>query len=297
MKVFRFLKRGIRDAFKSVFRNFSLSLAAIACTTITLILVSVAIIITYNVKNVSKNLESELTIVVYLKRDTSSEQIDMLKNSFMKIDNVEDVTYKDADEWKLDMKEFSETYKAALDYLEENPLLDAFIVKVKDVKDLSGTAKSIRNYAEVESADYGEGMAETIVRALSVVQKITIAIVIALIFVTAFLINNTIKLTIFSRKSEIEIMRLVGASNITIRLPFVFEGFILGFIGSIIPILTTIYGYILLYDHFKGFILTPLLTLIKPLNFVLYVSLAVLALGCIIGMFGSYRAVRKHLKI
>ena len=297
MKIFRFLRRGIRDAFKSVFRNFSLSLAAIACTTITLILVSVAIIITYNVKNISSNLEKELTIVVYLQKDTPDDQIEVLQDSFLSISNVEDVTFKDADEWKLDMKEFSDTYKAALDYLDENPLLDAFIVKVKDVTDLNGTTKTIRDFPYVESADYGEGMAETIVIALNVVQKVTIAIVFALIFVTAFLINNTIKLTIFSRRSEIEIMRLVGASNTAIRLPFVFEGFILGLIGSIIPILATIYGYIFLYDHFKGYILTPLLTLIKPLNFALYVSLAILVLGCAIGMIGSYRAVRKHLKI
>lgn len=297
MKAFRFIKRGIRDAFKSVIRNFSLSIAAIACTIITLILVAVSIIVTYNVKNISTNLEKELTIVVYLKKNTPDNKIEELKGSFMGINNVENVEFKDADEWKLDMKEFSETYSAALDYLDENPLLDAFIVKVKDVSDLKETTNKIRTYEYVESADYGEGMAETIVSALNIVQKITIIIVFALLFVTAFLISNTIKLTIFSRKSEIEIMRLVGASNIAIKLPFIFEGFILGLIGSIIPVLATIYGYVLIYDHFKGFILTPLITLIKPFNFVIYVSLVVMLIGSVIGMFGSYRAVRKHLKI
>ena len=297
MKAFRFIKRGIRDAFKSVIRNFSLSIAAIACTIITLILVAVSIIVTYNVKNISTNLEKELTIVVYLKKNTPDNKIEELKGSFMNINNVESVEFKDADEWKLDMKEFSETYSAALDYLDENPLLDAFIVKVKDVSDLKETTNKIRTYENIESADYGEGMAETIVSALNIVQKITIIIVFALLFVTAFLISNTIKLTIFSRKSEIEIMRLVGASNIAIKLPFIFEGFILGLIGSIVPVLATIYGYVLIYDHFKGFILTPLITLIKPFNFVIYVSLVVILIGSVIGMFGSYRAVRKHLKI
>ena len=297
MKPFRFLGRSIRDALKSVLRNFSLSIAAIACTMITLILVSVSVIVTYNVKNISRNLEKELTIVVYLHRGTPDERIEYLEAAFLQIENVEEVTFKDADEWKLDMKEFSETYKAALDYLEENPLLDAFVVKVKDVSDLKGTTEVIRTYEDVESADYGEGMAETIVSALNIVQKITIMIVIGLIFVTAFLISNTIKLTIFSRKSEIEIMRLVGASNTAIKMPFIFEGFILGLIGSIIPVLATIYGYMVLFEHFNGYILTPLLTLIKPFNFVLQVSIFIMLLGSIIGMIGSYRAVRKHLKI
>lgn len=297
MKMFRYLKRGLRDSFKSVFRNFSLSVAAVACSTITLILVAVSIIVSYNVDSITKTLESELTIVVYLKKDVPDEQVENLKSSFVKMKNVEEVEFKDNDEWKLEMKEYSETYSTTLDYLEENPLLDSFIVKVKDVNYLKETTDAIREFEYVESANYGEGMAENLISAFGVIEKVTIFIVLALVFVTAFLISNTIKLTIFSRRNEIEIMRLVGTSNSTIKLPFVFEGFILGFLGSIIPILITIYGYVLLYDHFNGYILSPIITLVKPFNFVIYVSLILLVIGCVIGMIGSYRAVRKYLKI
>ncbi len=297
MKMFRYLKRGLRDSFKSVFRNFSLSVAAVACSTITLILVAVSIIVSYNVDSITKTLESELTIVVYLKKDVPDEQIENLKSSFVKMKNVEEVEFKDNDEWKLEMKEYSETYSTTLDYLEENPLLDSFIVKVKDVNYLKETTDAIREFEYVESANYGEGMAENLISAFGIIEKITIFIVFALVFVTAFLISNTIKLTIFSRRNEIEIMRLVGTSNTTIKLPFVFEGFILGFLGSIIPILITIYGYVLLYDHFNGYILSPIITLVKPFNFVIYVSVILLVIGCVIGMIGSYRAVRKYLKI
>ena len=297
MKMFRYLKRGLRDSFKSVFRNFSLSVAAVACSTITLILVAVSIIVSYNVDSITKTLESELTIVVYLKKDVPDEQIENLKSSFVKMKNVEEVEFKDNDEWKLEMKEYSETYSTTLDYLEENPLLDSFIVKVKDVNYLKETTDAIREFEYVESANYGEGMAENLISAFGVIEKVPIFIVLALVFVTAFLISNTIKLTIFSRRNEIEIMRLVGTSNSTIKLPFVFEGFILGFLGSIIPILITIYGYVLLYDHFNGYILSPIITLVKPFNFVIYVSLILLVIGCVIGMIGSYRAVRKYLKI
>ena len=297
MKMFRYLKRGLRDSFKSVFRNFSLSVAAVACSTITLILVAVSIIVSYNVDSITKTLESELTIVVYLKKDVPDEQIENLKSSFVKMKNVEEVEFKDNDEWKLEMKEYSETYSTTLDYLEENPLLDSFIVKVKDVNYLKETTDAIREFEYVESANYGEGMAENLISAFGVIEKVTIFIVLALVFVTAFLISNTIKLTIFSRRNEIEIMRLVGTSYSTIKLPFVFEGFILGFLGSIIPILITIYGYVLLYDHFNGYILSPIITLVKPFNFVIYVSLILLVIGCVIGMIGSYRAVRKYLKI
>ena len=140
-------------------------------------------------------------------------------------------------------------------------------------------------------------MVENIVGAFDIISKGTIFIVVALILVTAFLISNTIKLTIFSRKSEIEIMRLVGASNTAIKLPFIFEGFILGILGSIIPIILTIYGYNLLYDKLGGHVFSNIIVLVKPFNFVFYVALILLAVGSVVGMFGSYRAVRKYLKI
>lgn len=297
MKAIRILTRGIRDAFKSVFRNFSLSTAAITCSSITLILVAVAMIISYNVKSITKNLEKELTIVVYLKEDTSEEEIETLRNELKKMPNVEDHSYKSKEAWKLEMKEYSDTFSQALEFLDTNPLLDSITVIVKDVNNLKETTEQIRKYPYVSSADYGEGMAENLVSIFNVVEKVTILIVIALILVTAFLIGNTIKLTIFSRRGEIDIMRLVGASNISIRLPFLFEGLILGILGSILPILITIYGYVLLFDHFNGYLFTQMIRLVEPFNFILYVSASLLIIGAVIGMFGSYRAVRRYLKI
>ena len=297
MKIIRLFGRGIRDSFKSVFRNFSLSTAAIACSSITLILVAISLILSYNVKNITKDLEHELTIVTYVKKETTEEQKNELKASLEKMPNVDSYVFKSKEEWKLEMKNSSETLNTTLEYLDENPLLDSFIIKVKDVKHLKETSAEILKNEFVSSADYGEGMAENLIAAFEVIEKVTIIIVIALILVTAFLISNTIRLTIFSRRSEIEIMRLVGASNLTIRIPFIFEGLILGFLGSIIPIVVTIYGYVIIYDHFNGYIFTQLIQLVKPFNFILYVSFILIIIGCIIGMFGSYRAVRQYLKI
>lgn len=297
MKAIRILGRGIRDSIKSVFRNFSLSTAAIACSSITLILVAVAMILSYNVKNITKDLEHELTIVVYLNKETTEEQQQELKSSLDKMSNIDSYTFKSKDEWRLEMKNSSETLNKTLEYLTENPLLDSFIINVKDAKHLKETSTEILKHEFVSSADYGEGMTENLVASFEVIEKVTIIIVIALILVTAFLISNTIKLTIFSRKSEIEIMRLVGASNTTIKLPFIFEGLILGILGSLIPIVVSIYGYVIIYDHFNGHIFTNLIKLVKPFNFILYVSLLLVIIGSVIGMFGSYRAVRKYLKI
>lgn len=297
MRAFRILSRSIRDSFKSVGRNFSLSMAAITCSTITLILVAISIILSYNVREITNSLERELTITTYVNKEATESDIDALKKELEEMSEVDEYSFKSKEEWKAEMKNESDALNSTLDYFEVNPLLDSFIIKVKNVNDLKNVTEKIRSYEFVASAEYGEGMVENIVGAFDIISRGTIIIVVALVLVTAFLISNTIKLTIFSRKTEIEIMRLVGASNATIKLPFIFEGFILGVLGSIIPVVVTIYGYILLYDRLGGHVFSNMITLVTPFNFVFYVSFILLVVGSFVGMFGSYRAVRRHLKI
>ena len=297
VKAFRIFVRSIRDSFKSVFRNFSLSIASILCTTITLVLVAIAIIISANINHITKDLEEELTIVVYADADTTDERLEEMEKEINNISTVAEVTAKSKEEWRIEMQGYSDTLNTTLDYLEENPLLDSFIVTVENVDDLRPTALEIRDIENVESANYGEGMVEDIISVFDIVQTVTIVMVIALIVVTAFLISNTIKLTIFSRRSEIEIMRLVGSSNTSIKLPFVFEGFLLGVLGSIIPIIVMIYGYVIMYEQVSSSSSFSIIELVRPMPFVLITSLILLLIGSVVGMFGSARAVRKYLKI
>jgi len=297
MRAFRIFFRSIRDALKSVVRNFSLSFASIMCTTITLILVAVAVVAAANVNNATRLIEDELTIVTYLKKDVTEEQIENIKSEISSYKNIEEVTFKSKDEWKLEMSEYDDSFKTVLNYLDENPLMDSFVLKVNDVKKLSETSEYIKAINGVDTVKYGEGMVEQVISVFDIVQKIVVVVVIALIVVTSFLISNTIKLTIFSRRNEIEIMRLVGASNITIKLPFLFEGFIIGLIGSIIPVCITIYGYVILYSRLHGKLFSNMIMLIKPYPFVFGVSLIVIAIGALVGMYGSIKAVRKYLKV
>ncbi|MDY3948818.1 MAG: permease-like cell division protein FtsX [Bacilli bacterium] len=297
MKIIRIFVRNVRDAFRSVVRNFSLSLAAITCITITLILVALSMVITANVNNFTKTLEEELSIVVYLNEDVSAEMENEIYSNISGLEGVEKATLKTKEEWKKEIQSYSSELDATLSYLEDNPLLDSVIVKVKDINSISYVASIIRNYDGVKSALYGEETVDKMIAIFDIVKKATLVVVLALILVTAFLISNTIKLTIFSRKSEIEIMRLVGTSNFVIKQPFIIEGFFLGLIGSAIPIIVTIYGYILFYDHFDGYLFSHLIELIKPMNLVWYISGVLAILGGIVGMFGSGRAVRKYLKI
>ena len=299
MKPIRMLGRSIRDAFKSVIRNFSLSLASISCITITLIIVAVAIIASFNVQNFTEAIEKDLTIVVFLEHGVSEDDIEIVENKIKSLDNVEEYTFQSKQEVKEQMQKESEVFNTVLSNWEDedSPLKDTFQVKVKEVLNIGKTADKIKNIENVSVVRYGEGMVEKLVSAFSSIQKITYGIVIALVIVTVFLIVNTIKLTISARKREISIMRLVGASNFTIKTPFIVEGMILGALGSIVPILLTMYGYVAFYNHFDGYLYSELIKLIKPEPFIYSTSLIILVIGILVGTIGSASAVKKYLKV
>lgn len=299
MKLLRMLSRNIRDSFKSVFRNFALSLASISCITITLIVVAISIILSLNVNNFASLVEKDVTIVAFLENQITEEQKAVVKETIESLDNVESYEFTSKKDITEEMIESSETWKNIMTNWseEENPIQDTYQVKVKDINKISKTAKEIEGNKGVSIVKYGEGMVEQLVTVFDTVRKICIGMVIALILVTAFLISNTIKITIVARKREIDIMRLVGASNINIKIPFIFEGLFLGALGSIIPIIATVVGYDTLYEHFNGQLFSPFIQLVKPSPFTFYVSLVLLVIGILVGMFGSWRAVRKHLKI
>lgn len=299
MKGFRILGRSIRDSFKSVFRNFSLSLASISCITITLIVVSIAIILSFNVNNFATLVERDVSIVTFLETEITENQIVEVEEQIVLIDNVESYEFKGKMEITDEMMESSDVFKSIMGEWtkEESPIQDTFTVKVSDITQIKETADAIKEIEHVSVVKYGEGMVEQLVTVFDVVEKISIGMVIALIIVTAFLIANTIKITIFSRKREIEIMRLVGASNINIKIPFIIEGLLLGILGSIIPIILTTYGYSALFTNFDGQLFSPFIKLISPQPFIYQISGVLIIIGMLVGMFGSWRAVRKYLKI
>lgn len=299
MKPFRMLGRSIRDAFKSVVRNFSLSLASISCITITLIIVAIAIIASFNVQNFTKEIERDMTIVVFLENDATEEDVESVKGKIEKINNVDNYKFQSKVDVKKQMQAESEVFNRVLDEWEddESPLKDTFQVKVKEIENIGKTAEQIQSIEKVSVVRYGEGMVDKMVTAFASIEKVTYGIVIALVIVTVFLIINTIKLTISARKREISIMRLVGASNFTIKTPFIVEGMILGLFGSIVPIIISTYGYLAFYNHFDGYLFSELIQLIKPEPFIYTTSLIVLVIGILVGMIGSASAVKKYLKV
>ena len=290
MRGLRSLKRYFRDAAHGVFRNFSLSLASISCITITLIVVAVSLVLSMNVQNFSDSIRKDVTVVMFLKGDTTKEDETKILNELKSITNIEDssIMFKSKTESANELKNGNEIFASTVDrWTEEtNPLLDSYMFKVKEIEKIDDTINEVKNLSftkdKINNINYGEDIVHQLIVVFNVVKKVCIVAVASLVLVTAFLIANTIKLAIYSRKREIEIMRLVGASNISIN----------------IPIIITIFGYTTLYDFFGGKLFnSSLATLVAPMPFIYNVSGILLLIGIIVGMIGSYQAVRKYLKI
>ena len=243
--------------------------------------------------------EKDITIVAFLDNDIPENDIEDIKDEISTINNVQKYEFISKKDITKDMMESSDIFDSIMKNWsdEENPIQNTFQIKVKDINKIDKTAKSIKKIEGITLVKYGEGMVDQLVSVFDIVHKICLVAVVALILVTAFLISNTIKITIASREREIGIMRLIGASNLNIRFPFIIEGLLLGALGSIIPILITVYGYKALYSNFGGQLFSPFIKLIPPTPFIYWASLILLGIGVLVGMFGSWRAVRKHLKI
>ena len=299
MKILRMLLRSFRDSWKSIIRNFSLSLTSLVSITITLLLLGAFLLVSFNVNHFASIIKQDVSIVVFLNNETNEEDAKIVYDEIKNMPETTDVDFVSKTEVKEQMKSESEIFGTIMSEWDENdnPLLDTITVKVTDVELISEVAATIEDNEHVEIVQYGAGVIDNFINLFRTVERIGYAAIIALLVVTAFLIANTIKLTIYARQDEIGIMRLVGASNTSIRLPFVIEGLFLGFLGSLVPIGLIVYGYSSFYASFGGQLFSPMIRLITPEPFVFTISLYIMALGMIIGMLGSSRAVRRYLKI
>ena len=182
-------------------------------------------------------------------------------------------------------------------YEQENPLNDAFIVETKDPKDTAKVAEIIEKLEYVQSVNYGQAQVEKLFKIIEVGRNFGIVLIIGLFLTAIFLISNTIRITIVARQREIEIMRLVGATNWFIRWPLLLEGLWLGILGSIIPIFFIFFTYKNIYETVAPKLEGSFIRILDFYPFAYQVCVILLLLGCLIGVWGSFMSVRKFLKV
>ena len=293
---FKSLPRLVRSANKDMHRHFSMTFSSIVSIGIALLMALFIFVIYMNVGGFTDQIESEFMIQVSLNPMLEEDEIDELSNSISSLASVKKVTYSSKeDELNALIKENGAMFKQYKGE-DKNPLYNVLNVELKDNSKISAVTKKISKMDGVVEATYGGSAISTMVQLFKNIRIWGSVFVGLMVFIAVFLIRNTIKMTILVRKDEIAIMRTVGAYNWYISFPFVLEGIFIGFWGALGPILICVFGYTGLYHVMNGMFFSDMMSMLNPYPFILHTALGILFMGMIVGMFGSYLAVRKYLR-
>lgn len=286
--------RTIKEGFIGFFRHFSVSLSSLAVVTFTMLFLGLILLITDNMAYMTRTIETDIEVWVPIKYEYE-DQVEEITAQLIADPNISEVQFTSKEEdLELYIAQYGDDY--ALYSGDQNPLHDSFTVRAKDGSVLSQVVESLTQMEWAERVwDGGAGTAQ-LLKTLTGIRLGGTILVIALLVLAVFLISNTIKLSIFSRADEIEIMRIVGATNSFIRSPFLIEGLLIGFFGSIIPIIAVIFGYQYLLDNQATSGILSMYSLSPMMPLVQNISLIVLITSLSVGLIGSYISVTKHLR-
>ncbi|OAN14564.1 permease-like cell division protein FtsX [Exiguobacterium undae] len=293
--------RHLREGAKGLVRNGWMTFASVSAVTVTLLLVGIFAMVMFNVNKISDNVEKDVEIQVFVERESDQAKIDSVGEKLKQMPGIESVRYsskeEELDRFKEQLGEGSQAYQSVE---KDNPLHDRYIVKATSPNETETIANTVKKMENIDSVEYGEDYVEKMFNFLEGVRIGGIILIVGLTFMAMFLISNTIKVTIFSRRREIEIMRLVGAKNGFIRAPFFIEGLLMGILGALIPIAVVYFGYEVTYNALQPQLVSlnaSIFTLIPPGELSVQVALILLALGAFIGVWGSTTSLGRFLKI
>lgn len=297
MKMKTFGRHG-KEGFKNLTRNSWMTVASISAVTVTLLLVGVFATILLNLNDIGSQIEEDVEVRVFIDLTAEQQEQQELKQQIEEISQVSSVDFQSKEEGLNqlidslgDEGEVFETLK------DENPLNDVFIVQTEEPEDTIEVAETIEGLQTVEKVEYAKETVERLFNVMDIARNVGLAIIAGLLFTAMFLIANTIRITIVARKREIEIMKMVGATNWFIRWPFLIEGVLIGIFGSAIPIALVIVGYNFLYTEIQTRFPTLFIDILPVYPFVLRVSALLILMGVTIGLWGSFTSIRKYLKV
>ncbi len=287
----------LAGAWRNLIRHISLTVSSVIAVTVTLLIVGVLMVVAGNISDFTDNIESDFQIQATISPGFSDDtQIEELQHQIEELDHVSSCTFSSKEE---ELQELIDENGEMFRYYEgedRNPLYDVFRIELDDNRQISAVSDELNQMDGIVEATYGGDEITMMVSLFEALRSGGLVFVVFLALLALLLIQNTIRMTIQARNTEIAIMRSVGASNWYIRGPFILEGMYIGILGSIIPVAVIAIGYYALYESFHGVLLSSMFVM-KPLwPFMAGVCAALIIGGIIVGMAGSFLAVGKYLR-
>ena len=289
----------LQQSFKGIWRNRGMSLASVTSVAASLGILGLMMILVLNLSHLAGLAQTQFdSVQAYLEDDLDTGSIQALGQRIDEIPGVSHVFYESRDDAMNKMKQRWGSQGYLLDTLEENPLPNSYIVHVSHISQSDRVVTELSQIQGIEEVKYYRDIIDNLIRVASLIRTVGLMVIVVLIMITTFIISNTIKLTINTRKREINIMKYVGATNWFIRWPFLIEGTILGFTGALIALVLVYFGYQSVFDiiatRFFVIFSAYLLTVEEMMQRTM-MMFAVLGAG--VGALGSIISLRRYLEV
>lgn len=284
------------EALKSLFRNRFMTIASILTVTLSMFILGMFLCVVFNIDHAATYLESQVEMSIYLKEDLTTPQVMEVGKHLKALPGVESVSFVNKDEALAQFKEQLGEQAGILEAVNGNPLPASYSLSFDTPTHLKQAAVIVSEYKAVESVQYGQDIIEQLYKVAQFIRIAGAVIIVFLAGAELFIISNTIRLTVFARRREIQIMKYVGATNGFIRWPFIYEGVVIGIIGSGIASIFIWEGYQLVLAKINeaGLVFLPLM---RVYPFMMYIVLSLLIAGVFIGALGSAISLHKYMKV
>ena len=293
----------LKQGFRNVFRNRVMSLASISAITAALFVLGLILAVIMNLSNIVSGLESKVEVTIFLKKDTQTSDIQAMEQQIKGWDGIKEwdfISKAEAletwrEEWG-DKRYLLDGYNS-----ENNPLPDSFLIRVEKPDYVDGIVAQARNFKAAEKVQYSKDVVDSISNIAATTRLIGMIIVILLIVMAMIIIHNTIRISVYSRRREVNIMKYIGATDWYIRWPFLIEGLVLGLLGALVSGGLTAGVYSLLMNRLSGSrIQNNFLSMFQmlPLDRIIFQIVGLfLLVGSVVGIAASMLSIRKHLRV
>ncbi len=295
--IFRNLKYFITQGVKGLLSNSLMTLASIGIVIASLVIFGIFVLFGLNINSIGNQIKDQCEINVYMPNTMSRDDVRAIGSQLSEIEYVKEAQLYTKEERLQNYKDgIHQDQAEVITTLEEdNPLRDAYVLTLTDVRKANDVAVAAAKIKGVEEVTNRQDLIKTILSITNTIKYASIWLLIILAIISVFIISNTIKLGMFSRRKEINIMKFVGATNWFIRWPFIIEGMLLGAVGAAISSAIVMFSYGSVFGTMQGFMGNIELLAAGDVANIIIIGFALMGIG--IGMAGSAMSIRKHLHV
>lgn len=287
------------QAKKNIIRNGLMSVASLFTIVCCLFILGLFIILSLNVSSVTDQIKDQCEIQVFLEDGVSQERVEAIFEEIRATDNIKQAEIYTKEQMLEEVKETM--FEGRADLMEgfgeeDNPFSDSYKIILTDISKASQTASALEQIENVEKVTNKQNIVNIVISASRAVKRASIIIMVLLFVIAVVIISNTVRLTVFNRRKEINIMKYIGATDRFIRIPFLFEGVMIGFLGALVSLalMCGAYGLLGKYIASSGF---ELFRIVPLKQVAVWLAVVFAVVGGLIGAAGSAVSMKKYLKV